>query len=44
MRRGKALAAAICRTTVKDEEGNDVDVDQYFGEIEEEESDATDAE
>ena len=44
VRRGKALAAAICRTTVKDEEGNDVDVDQYFGEIEEEESDATDAE
>ena len=44
VRRGKALAAAICRTTVKDEEGNDVDVDQYFGEIEEEENDATDAE
>lgn len=36
VRRGKALAAAICRTTVKDEEGNKVDVDQYFGEIEEE--------
>lgn len=44
VRRGKALAAAICRTTVKDEEGNDVDVDQYFGEIEEEDNDATDAE
>ena len=44
VRRGKALAAAICRTTVKDEEGNDVDVDQYFGEIEEEENDAADAE
>ncbi|MDV2413724.1 trigger factor [Corynebacterium kefirresidentii] len=44
VRRGKALAAAICRTTVKDEEGNDVDVDQYFGEIDEEENDATDAE
>ena len=38
VRRGKALAAAICRTTVKDEEGNDVDVDQYFGEIEEEDA------
>lgn len=44
VRRGKALAAAICRTTVKDEEGNDVDVDQYFGEIEEEDNDATDPE
>ncbi|MDV2432697.1 trigger factor [Corynebacterium tuberculostearicum] len=38
VRRGKALAAAICRTTVKDEEGNDVDVDQSFGEIEEEDA------
>ena len=38
VRRGKALDAAICRTTVKDEEGNDVDVDQYFGEIEEEDA------
>lgn len=38
VRRGKALAAVICRTTVKDEEGNDVDVDQYFGEIEEEDA------
>ena len=38
VRRGKALAAAICRTTVKDEEGNKVDVDQYFGEIEEEDA------
>lgn len=43
VRRGKALAAAICRTTVKDEEGNDVDVEQYFGEVEEE-NEATDAE
>ena len=38
VRRGKALAAAICSTTVKDEEGNKVDVDQYFGEIEEEDA------
>ncbi|WP_284785769.1 trigger factor [Corynebacterium rhinophilum] len=44
VRRGKALAAAICRTTVKDEEGNDVDVEQYFGEAEEDENEATDAE
>lgn len=44
VRRGKALAADICRTTVKDEEGNDVDVEQYFGEVEEDENEATDAE
>ncbi|MBK4138423.1 trigger factor [Corynebacterium macginleyi] len=44
VRRGKALAAAICRTTVKDEEGNEVDVDQYFGEVEEDDNEATDAE
>lgn len=44
VRRGKALAAAICRTTVKDEEGNDVDVEQYFGEVEEDENEATDVE
>ena len=44
VRRGKALAAAICRTIVKDEEGNDVDVEQYFGEVEEDENEATDAE
>lgn len=44
VRRGKALAAAICRTTVKDEEGNDVDVEQYFGEADEDENEATDAE
>ena len=35
VRRGKALAMAICRAEVTDEEGNKVDVDQYFGEIEE---------
>lgn len=36
VRRGKALAAAISRTTVKDEAGNKVDPNEYFGEIEEE--------
>ena len=36
VRRGKALAAAICRVDAKDEEGNKVDVEQYFGEPEEE--------
>ncbi len=34
VRRGKALAAAICRVSVKDEDGNDVDASQYFGEEE----------
>ncbi|HZK32159.1 MAG TPA: trigger factor, partial [Corynebacterium sp.] len=37
VRRGKALAAAICRVAVKDEEGNEIDPKQYFGEIEEDE-------
>lgn len=32
VRRGKALAAAICRVEAKDDEGNAVDVEQYFGE------------
>ena len=36
VRRGKALAAAISRTSVKDETGNKVDPNDYFGEIEEE--------
>lgn len=35
VRRGKALAAAISRTTVTDSEGNSVDPNDYFGEIEE---------
>ncbi|EEI17150.1 trigger factor [Corynebacterium lipophiloflavum] len=35
VRRGKALAAAIARTTVTDSEGNSVDPNEYFGEIEE---------
>ncbi|APT92057.1 trigger factor [Corynebacterium phocae] len=36
VRRGKALAVSICRVEAKDENGNVIDVDQYFGEIEEE--------
>lgn len=32
VRRGKALAAAICRVTVEDSEGNSVDPSEYFGE------------
>ncbi len=34
VRRGKALAAAICRTSVTDEEGNKVDSADYYGEEE----------
>ncbi|MEH0147347.1 trigger factor [Corynebacterium sp. Q4381] len=37
VRRGKALAAAISRTTVTDSEGNSVDPNEYFGEIEDDE-------
>ena len=37
VRRGKALASAICRVEVKDDEGTEVDPKQYFGEIEEDE-------
>ena len=35
VRRGKALANAICRVTVKDSDGNDVDPKIYFGDEEE---------
>ena len=42
VRRGKALAAAISRTTVKDDEGNKVDPNDYFGEIEEDNAEAAD--
>ncbi|MGP5496943.1 trigger factor [Corynebacterium flavescens] len=38
VRRGKALAAANCRVDAKDKEGNKVDVEQYFGEVEEEDT------
>lgn len=41
VRRGKALAMAICRAEVTDEAGNKVDVDQYFGEIDEDEAEAS---
>jgi len=37
VRRGKALAAAISRTSVKDDEGNKIDPNDYFGEIDEDE-------
>ena len=37
VRRGKALAAAIARTTVKDEDGNTIDPNEYFGELDEDE-------
>ena len=33
VRRGKALAAAISRTSVTDEDGNSVDPNEFFGEI-----------
>lgn len=41
VRRGKALAAAICRVTVKDDEGNAVDPTEYFGEEDEETTEST---
>lgn len=34
VRRGKALAQAICRVNVKDSEGNEIDPKSYFGEEE----------
>ncbi len=37
VRRGKALAQAICRVNVKDSEGNEIDPKAYFGEEEVEE-------
>lgn len=40
VRRGKALASAICLVTVKDDEGNEIDPKEYFGEDEEAEEDA----
>ena len=39
VRRGKALATAICRVTVTDDEGNSVDPSDYFGEEPEETED-----
>ncbi|ALC06571.1 Trigger factor [Corynebacterium deserti GIMN1.010] len=40
VRRGKALAQAICRVNVKDSEGNEIDPQQYFGEEEVEETES----
>ncbi|QGU08079.1 Trigger factor [Corynebacterium occultum] len=34
VRRGKALASAICRVSVKDDEGNEIDPKEFFGEAE----------
>ena len=42
VRRGKALAVAIARTSVTDDEGNTVDPNEYFGDIEDE-ADSTEA-
>ncbi|UIZ91757.1 trigger factor [Corynebacterium sp. CNCTC7651] len=44
VRRGKALAAAISRTTVTDDEGNSVDPNEYFGEIDEDVEETTEVE
>lgn len=43
VRRGKALAAVICKATVTDEDGAAVDVEQYFGEEEPAEAEAAEA-
>lgn len=39
VRRGKALAVSILKATVKDTDGNDIDVAEFFGEAEAPESD-----
>lgn len=44
VRRGKALAAAISRTSVTDEDGNSVDPNEFFGEIDDDAGAETDAE
>lgn len=38
VRRGKALASAICRVSVKDDEGNEIDPKEFFGEVEAEDN------
>ena len=43
VRRGKALAAAICRVEVKDDNGDKVDVEQYFGEEDTENGESAEA-
>ncbi|MDY5786352.1 trigger factor, partial [Corynebacterium sp.] len=42
VRRGKALAAAISRTSVKDDAGNEIDPNEFFGEIEEDDTENQD--
>ena len=43
VRRGKALAVSILKATVKDTDGNDIDVAEFFGEAEAPESAETEA-
>ena len=34
VRRGKALATSILKASAKDTEGNEIDLNEYFGEVE----------
>ena len=43
VRRGKALAVSILKATVKDTDGNDIDVAEFFGEAEAADADNTEA-
>lgn len=43
VRRGKALAVSILKATVKDTDGNDIDVAEFFGETEAADADNTEA-
>ena len=43
VRRGKALAVSILKATVKDTDGNDIDVAEFFGEAEVSDADNTEA-
>ena len=43
VRRGKALAVSILKATVKDTDGNDIDVAEFFGEAEVADADNTEA-
>ncbi len=38
VRRGKALAAAISRTSVKDDNGSEIDPNEFFGDVEDDEN------
>ncbi|APT85266.1 trigger factor [Corynebacterium aquilae] len=40
LRRGKALASAICKVTVTDSEGNNIDPSEYYGEEDAEQADS----